>query len=285
MSRGAASPRRRSGGHATRPRRPLRPRLGRRLPSRGRILAILAFTALVAGLVALVNGPWLRVVQVAHAGERFTTAEELESVLTGYVSRPLLAVDSREVEARLRELPAVADVQVSARLPGTLAVEIVEKAPAAMWITPDARLVLAEDGTVIGRLPRGAEPPDELHGLPSIEDQRSVSRRLEVGGSIPAAELAAAKRLLALDPRLLGSTNDSFGVVVSEEYGFILMASRPAWRAAMGFYQAAPGETEEMAVARLDAQVTALRTLFGQRREIGIGWVDARNPGKVYWAP
>ena len=46
MSRGAASPRRRSGGHATRPRRPLRPRLGRRLPSRGRILAILAFTTL-----------------------------------------------------------------------------------------------------------------------------------------------------------------------------------------------------------------------------------------------
>jgi hypothetical protein len=287
MSRAPAKPkpRRRSGGHASRPRRALKPRLAARLPSRGRIAAMLVFTALVAGLVMLVNGPWLRVTQVAHAGERYTPATALEDVLADYIAQPLLALDSGGLEARLRQLPAVADVRISARLPGTLQVEVVEKAPAATWLTSDARLVLAEDGTVIGSLPRDETPPDELATLPVVEDQRPDSRRLEVGGAIPAAELAAARRLLALDPRQLGSRNRAFMVVVSEEYGFILLASQPAWRAALGFYQAAPGETEEMAVARLEAQVTALRTLFAERLERTVGWVDARNPGKVYWAP
>jgi hypothetical protein len=246
---------------------------------------MLLFTALVAGLVLLVNGPWLRVTQVAHAGERYTPAAALDEVLADYLSRPMLGLDSGGLEARLRELPAVADVRVSTSLPGTLQVDVVEKAPAATWLTPAARLILAEDGTVIGTLPRGGEQPAELAELPMVEDQRSDSRRLAVGGALPAAELAAAKRLLALDPRQLGSRNKSFAVVVSEEYGFILLATQPAWRAALGFYQAAPGETEEMAVARLESQVTALRTLFAERRERAVGWVDARNPGKVYWAP
>ena len=287
MSRAPAKPkaRRRSSGHANRPRGALRPRLAARLPSRGRIGAMLLFTALVGGLVLLVNGPWLRVAQVAHAGERYTPAAALDEVLSAYLSRPVLALDSRDLQARLSALPAVAEVRVSASLPGTLQVEVVEKAPAATWLTPDARLVLAEDGTVIGMLPPGAVLPDDLAALPAVEDERSESRRLEVGGAIPATELAAAKRLLALDPRQLGSRNHAFEVVVSEEYGFILLASQPAWRAALGFYQAAPGETEEMAIARLEAQVTALRTLFAERRERAVGWVDARNPGKVYWAP
>jgi len=280
-----SKPRRRSGGQARRPRSPVRPRLARRLPRGGRVLAVLLLVAAVGGTAWLVNGPWLRIVEVAHAGERYTQAAELDAVLAGYVSRPLLAVDSGELEARLRELPAVADARVSARLPGTLAVEIVEKQPAATWLTPSSRLVLADDGTVIGSLPRTGTLPDELATLPAVEDERAASRQLGIGSQVSATELAAAERLMALDPRQLGSRNRGFGVLVHEEYGFLLLAERPEWRAAMGFYQAAPGETEATAIARLEAQVTALRTLFAERSESGVGWVDARNPGKVYWAP
>jgi len=278
-------PRRRSGGQARRPRRPVRRRISRRLPRRGRVLAFLLLVAAATGTAWLVNGPWLRIAEVAHAGERYTPVAELDAVLAGYLSRPLLAVDSGELEARLRELPTVADVRVSVQLPGTLAVEIVEKRPAATWLTPTSRLVLADDGTVIGSLPRTGRLPDDLAALPAVEDERAASRQLGIGSQVPATELAAAERLMALDPRQLGSRNRSFGVLVDEEYGFILLAERPEWRAAMGFYQAAPGETEASAIARLEAQVTALRTLFAERLETAVGWVDARNPGKVYWAP
>jgi hypothetical protein len=246
---------------------------------------MLLFVAFVGGTTWLVHGPWLRIAEVAHAGERYTPAAELDAVLAGYVTRPLLAVDSGELEARLRELPAVAAARVRASLPGRLAVEIVEKQPAATWLTPTDRLILAADGTVIASLPRGERLAEDLATLPAVEDDRAASLQLGVGSRIPAAELAAAQRLLALDPRQLGSRNRSFGVVVDEEYGFILDAASPAWRAALGFYQAAPGETEATAIARLEAQVTALRTLFAERAETAVGWVDARNPGKVYWAP
>ena len=280
-----ARPRRRS-GHAAKPRKPVRSRLAVRLPSRSRIGALLLFAALVAGLVTLVNGPWLRVTRTAHAGERYTPPEQLQAVLTGYLGRPLLSIDSAEIAALLAELPAVAEANVSARLPNGLQVTIVEKQPAATWLTPAARLVLAGDGRVIGSLSRTANLPHELERLPTIDDQRSASRTLAVGGAVPLPELEAARRLLDLDPELLGSRAHELGLRVDDEFGFMLISERPAaWEAALGFYQAAPGEAREQAMARLDAQVAAVRTLFAERPERLVGWVDARNPGKVYWAP
>ena len=68
MSATALRPRRRSGGHARRPGTPLRRRVRARLPSAGRILAVLLFASAVAGLVTLVNGPWLRVTAAVHDG-------------------------------------------------------------------------------------------------------------------------------------------------------------------------------------------------------------------------
>ncbi len=284
MSRQARPPRRGS-GHATKPRKPVRSRLAMRLPSRSRIAAFLVFAMLVAGLVTMVNGPWLRVAHTSHAGERYTPGEELQAVLAGYVGRPLLSLDSAEIAAQLVQLPAVAEADVSARLPDGLQVTIVEKEPAATWLTPAARLVLAGDGRIIGSVARTADLPRELERLPVVDDQRPASRSLAVGGAVPVAELEAARRLLGLDPELLGSHAEGFSLQVDEEFGFTLISGQPDWQAALGFYQAAPGETQEEAMARLEAQVAAVRTLFAERPERLVGWVDARNPGKVYWAP
>jgi hypothetical protein len=276
-------PRRRGSGQAAKPRTPVRSRL--RLPSRSRIGALLLFAVLVAGLVALVNGPWLRVTRTAHAGERYTPADQLQAVLAAYLGRPLLGLDSGEIAARLADLPAIAEARVSASLPDGLQVAIIEKPPAAIWRTPDTHLVLAADGSVIGSLSRTATLPRELARLPAIDDQRQASRALDVGMTVPLPELDAARRLLDLDPELLGSHADSFTLRVDEEYGFMLVSVQPDWQAALGYYQAAPDETAEEATARLEAQVTAIRTLFAEQPERLIDWLDARNPGKVYWAP
>jgi hypothetical protein len=245
---------------------------------------MLLFAGLLVGTVTLLNGPWLRISQVAHAGERYTPSAQLETILSEYLDRSVLSLDSAGIEARLLQLPAVAEARVRPQLPGRLNVEITEKEPAVTWLTPSGRLVLAADGAVIGSLARGAELPPDLAALPAIDDQRPGSGRIGPGGALPAAEVAAALRLLGVDPDLVGSQASHFGVRIHEEYGFILVSTRPAWRAAMGFYQASPGEDEAKAVARLEQQLTALRTLFEERSEGQITWVDARNPGKVYWA-
>lgn len=285
MSQRALRPRRRPAGHARKPRTPLRRRIGRRLPGRGRLLALLAFAAVLGGTVTLVNGPWLRVVEVAHAGERYTPAADLNEILGAFRGAPLLAVDSGALAERIEDLPAVASARVEAYLPGTLRVSVVEKAAAFTWVTRAARLVGAADGSIIAELPLDAELPAELAALPAVDDQRPGSRGLGVGDTLSAAELRMALRLLAVDPALLGSAATALGLQVDPEYGFVLVSAQPPWRAALGFYQLDPAEDAVTADARLDAQIAAVRTLFAGHAEASVSWVDARNPGRVYWAP
>ena len=70
---------------------------------------------------------------------------------------------------------------------------------------------------------------------------------------------------------------------VDDEYGFRLASSDPAWEIALGVYGVDPTETREEMDARIERQITAVRTLFASRPEAEIGWVDVRNPGKVYF--
>jgi cell division septal protein FtsQ len=284
MSRTQLRPRRRSAGHARRPSTPLRKRLGARLPSAGRILAVLVFAAAVAAAVAVVNGPWLRITAVGHSGQRYTPAAELDAILDGYRGAPLLTVDSEALRDRVTSLPAVADASVKMLLPGELRISISEKAPAFVWRTTAVQLVGAADGTILAELPLYAAL-DNLAHLPKVEDERVASRGLTVGDVLPAAELRVAMRLVVLDPDLIGSRARGLTVSVDDQFGFLIASSQPAWQAAMGFYQLDPREDQASAEARLEQQLAAIRTLFATRHERAVSWLDARNPGKVYWAP
>jgi hypothetical protein len=249
------------------------------------VLAVLLFAASVAGLVTLVNGPWLRVSAVAHAGERFTSTLALDQIIDGYRGAPLLSVDADALRRRLTELPAVADAQVTMQLPGELRVTITEKLPAFVWRTTAVQLVGAADGSIITELLLNDMPIAGLRRLPVVQDDRFASRALTVGDVVPAAELRVALRLFALDPEVLGSRARRVSVSMDDEYGFLITSPQPAWRAAMGFYELDPREGRASADARLDQQLAAIRTLFATRREQAVSWLDARNPGKVYWAP
>lgn len=279
----ANRPRQKGVGQARRPRTPLRKRIGRRIPSRGRLVAALLLAAAGGGLLAMLNGPWLRVERVDLSGQRYTDAGLVEQILRPLHGSPLLAIDSRDVAERLGVLPAVESVTVETRLPDAVRVMVAEKKPAFVWLTSASRLIGATDGTLIGRLAPELEVPSELASLPLIDDRRRDSRTLLVGDVLPPEELRMALRLLALEPELLGSGGGSFAVRVSDEHGLVLVSRQPGWLAAFGFYGLDPAETPLMADARLDRQLAALRTLFATVNELNVGWVDVRNPGKVYW--
>jgi cell division septal protein FtsQ len=284
MSGRGARPRRRGGGHARRTRQPLRGRVRRWLPTPGRLLALLAFAALVTGGVLLVNGPWLRVGQLAFAGTTFTPDSEVEALLMPYRGTPILALDRSALSRQLESLPAVARARVEPVLPDRLQVTITEKRPAVVWQTATAQLVGAADGSVIGALPGALPLPAELARLPRVDDRRS-GPQMAVGEAIPSEELDLAKRLVTLDPELLGSAAHRFRVRIDTTYGFVLIPEGARWEAAIGYPTPEPGAGPTDVAGQLDDQVAAIRTLFGTRRERTIGWVDARNPGKVYWAP
>ncbi len=110
-----------------------------------------------------------------------------------------------------------------------------------------------------------------------------LSRLIRAGDRIPEALLRTALRLASLDPAALGSNAERLGVRLDDEFGLGLVAAEPGWEMAFGVYGTDPDETAGDAAARLERQVTAVRTLFATRVEADIGWVDARNPGKVYF--
>jgi hypothetical protein len=241
--------------------------------------------ALVAGLLALINGPWLRVGRVAWAGERYTPASQLQRAVGRLDGTALLTIDAAAIAARLERLPAVSTARVEAVLPDAVKVTIVEKVATFVWQTSAVRLLGAPDGTLIGQVAVATNLPKDLAALPLIDDRRRNSRDIIVGDRIDAATLSAALRLAGIDPASLGSQAADLAVRVTDDDGFLLVSSHPAWMADFGFYPALEGGGLGTLNERVNAQVTALRTLFSARPEGQVSWVDARDPGRVYWRP
>ncbi len=271
------------GRQARRPGIPFRRRLAGRLPSIRRLLAVVAAGAAVAGLVALLNGPWLRVSAVSWNGGTYTRGEVVEAVLAEAQGRSVLAVDTRALRARIEEVPSVAAADVTTSLTGLIEASVTEREVAVVWHTDRARFLAASDGTVFAALLPDGETPDGLADVPTVHDERATTRLMTVGDRIPQELLAATMRLMSIDPAVLGSTASGLGLRLDDEFGFRLVAADAGWEAAFGVYGTDPRESDAEAAARLERQVTAVRTLFTSRPEAEIGWVDVRNPGKVYF--
>ena len=261
----------------------MRRRFAGRLPSLRRLIAGLGAVATVAVLVALINGPWLRVTDVAWSGEHYTDVDELREPLEDERGASLMALDTAAVRERLEGLPSVARATVSASLTGELSATVEERSVAFVWETAAIRFLGASDGTIFAGEPRDADPSPALAGLPSIRDDRIVARLVTIGDVIPEALLRTALEVGSIDPARLGSSARALTVRLDDEYGFRIEAVGPGWEVALGVFGLDPRETVAEADARLERQVTAVRTLFTSRPEAEIGWVDVRNPGKVYF--
>ena len=283
-----ARPRRKSGGHARRPAKPLRRRIRRpRLRGGGRILALLLFTATIAGLVAGVYGPWMRVTALGHTGDAYTPAGRVQEILDDYRGVPDPGRRPRRRCAtgwrRCRRWPTR---RSSCGCRDELQVAITEKAPAFLWRTHRAVLVGARDGTIIAELP--LDPDAAGRAAPRCRTWRtSASCRAcsSAGDAVPPAELRVAKRLTALDPRLIGSRASALEVKVDYQMGFVLESTQPAWTAALGFYQLDPREDQAAADAKLEQQLAAIRTLFATRPERNVSMAGCQQPGEGILAP
>jgi cell division septal protein FtsQ len=242
-------------------------------------------TVLAGGLLVLINGPWLRVARVVWAGERYTAATQLQRVLAPLDGRAMLTVDATGLAARLARLPAVSTATVEAVLPDTVRVSIKEKVAAFVWQTSAVRLIGEADGTLMGQLALEADLPADLRLLPLVDDQRIASRSMIVGDRVDAATLAAAFILSKVEPAALGSAATDLQLRITDNDGFLLVSSAPAWRADFGLYPDADAGSPQTLQKRVEAQVAAVRTLFTYEREDGVRWVDARDPRRVYWRP
>ena len=259
------------------------PRRHRRRFPWTRITALAACVALVTVLASLVGGPWLEIRNVSYDGARWTSRADLDRVMAPVVGRSALLVDASSLALAVSDLPAVESAEVEVGAFGEVRVAVVEGGAVAIWRTNAAQLLLAEDGTVVGVQSLGAEPRGSLAGLPVISDLRDTSHDLTVGDAVRPTELEAALALAALPASRLGSQANVLTVELDPTYGFILSSPQAGWRAAFGFYGLDPTDTPDTMAARITSQAGAVRTLFASHPETGVAWVDARNPGRVYF--
>jgi hypothetical protein len=236
-------------------------------------------------LAYLVNGPWLRIGTVAWGGTRYTPPDDVAAILEPLRGTSLLALDDRALSQRLAALPAIADARVETLFPGGVQVSLDEKPAVLLWQTSAVRLVVAADGVVFGEVALAARIPSELARLPLIDDRRGDSRNIIIGDRIPAQERTIALRLVGLDPAAMGSAANALRVRLDERCGYVIAPTGTEhWSAALGRYDSLPAGVASPE-ARIQEQVGAIRTLFSAHDENTVAWVDARNPGKVYWRP
>ena len=72
-------------------------------------------------------------------------------------------------------------------------------------------------------------------------------------------------------------------IALDATYGFIVSAPQAGWQAAFGFYGLDPSDTPEVIAAKASSQASGVRTLFAAHPEASVAWIDARNPGRVYF--
>lgn len=200
--RGAAPDRR--GGRQTPRRRPFpRPRrwmlkLAALLPvaAAGLWLALPGTTdritdGIQAGFVQATAGAGMTVQRVYTDGRRRTPVDEILAALGTEVGAPIFSVDPRAARERIQEIGWVERAVVERRLPSTVYVRLVERAPFALW-QRDGRLVVVDRaGAVINH-----EEVAQFAHLPVIVGD-DAPRRAPALLDAMAAHPALSKRVRA----------------------------------------------------------------------------------------
>jgi cell division protein FtsQ len=127
----------------------------------------------------------LRVTDLALEGRTFTSREDIAQALAVHEGDPTLAFDPAKARAALESLPRIASAEVDRRLPGTITVRIVERAPIAIWQRQGKMMLIDKDGVILG---------DQ-----NLADYGALPRVVGEGAAKPASEVLDS---LATEPEL-----------------------------------------------------------------------------------
>jgi hypothetical protein len=172
----------------------------------------------VLALVVLVGGAWI--VYDSASSERFTVRSirvhgnillsqaEIEGA-AAIKGANVFWIDSAEAAARVRRLPLVQRVEISPTLPDTVDVQIVERQPAAFWITGERSYLVDREGVILKSVDAEAQharacagqPCDpRLASLPTVAQLDGPP--LSPGDRVEASALLGSARLASLLPTI-----------------------------------------------------------------------------------
>jgi hypothetical protein len=199
-------------------------------------------------------------------GNALTTTDTIRERVGVEPGTNLVGLITGPIVDRLRDLPAVADATVTAKLPDLLQVSVTERTPIVLWRVGDHRYAVDRGGMLFAEVPPNAPP--SIAGLPTIVDQRASASGLTIRSVLDPVDVAAATQLGSLKPEQIGSHADALHVTVNDMNGFTVSSGANGWLAVFGKYGLSqrttaliPGEVQ-LLTALLVGREDTIQTVF-----------------------
>lgn len=124
---------------------------------------------LTATMVLALYSPVLAVKKVVFEGNSLVTTQTLEASLAPLMGKPLPQVTDAQVRELLQPIIQVKSVQIQARPPSTLVVQLVERVPVALLKNDQEYVLVDQDGVQLG-----ATADQAAASLPLIDGGKAV---------------------------------------------------------------------------------------------------------------
>jgi cell division septal protein FtsQ len=224
----------------------------------GAILAMLVSAGAIYGLAATSAFGYGR---IEIAGTLVTRPAAVEAMLGLEKGTNLVGLATEPLEAQIRDIPSVADANISVGLPDTIRIDVTERRPIVIWAAAGHRFVVDDGGTLFADV--GTSPPPAIAALPIVIDDRRSAATLAIRSKLDPVDLDAATRLGSLTPDKIGSSAASLTVRVTDARGFIVSSGPKGWLAVFGFYGAS-----QRTPALIPGQVQLLGNLLAGREAL-----------------
>ncbi|HEX5824212.1 MAG TPA: FtsQ-type POTRA domain-containing protein [Candidatus Limnocylindrales bacterium] len=224
----------------------------------GAILAMLVSAGAIYGLAATSAFGYGR---VEIAGTVVTPRAAVEATLGLAKGTNLVGLATEPLEAQLRDIPSIADANISVGLPDTIRIDVTERRPIVIWAAAGHLFVVDDGGLLFAEV--GKTPPPAIAALPVVTDDRKAAAGWKIGAKLDPVDLDAATRLGSLTPDRIGSSAAKLAVRVSDERGFTLTSGPKGWLAVFGFYGAS-----QRSPALIPGQVQLLQNLLAGREAL-----------------
>jgi cell division septal protein FtsQ len=215
----------------------------------GAILAMLVSAGAMYGLAATAAFGYGR---LEIAGTVVTKPAAVEAMLGLEKGTNLVGLATEPLEAQIRDIPAVAEANISVGLPDTIRIDIAERRPIVIWAAAGHRFVVDDGGMLFSDV--GKSPPPAIAALPIVTDDRRSAATLAIRSKLDPVDLDAATRLGSLTPDKIGSSASKLTVRVTDARGFTVSSGAKGWVAVFGFYGASqrtpaliPGQVQLLA--------------------------------------
>jgi hypothetical protein len=234
----------------------------------GRLLAVALLVGAAWLLYDVASSPRFQVRTVRVQGNQLLSRAEVVDA-AAVVGANVFWINGGEAAARVRALPLVQNVEVTATLPDTVDVRVVERRPAGFWTSGEQTYLVDQEGVILKpvdaetaqiRACAGQACDPQIAPLPSVS--QIEAEPLAPGNRVDARALTTSTRLAQLLPSVGVQPT---GFVWSRDVG-VEVPTTDGWRAR--FNQSGD----------LDRQVAELRTIRDElaRTKTTAGLIDVR---------